>query len=66
MNQQTLEAANDISEPSTDETTILKAVNPSLSEMPPSEKDMNEALKQLRPLGQKVRRSRKESFRFGR
>lgn len=49
----TPEAANDIPETGTNESTILGAANPSLDEMPSTEKDLNESLEQLRLLEQK-------------
>ena len=48
----TSEAANNIPETVTNET-ILEVTDPGLSEMPSTEKGLNEALKQLRLLGQK-------------
>lgn len=49
----TPEAANDILETGTNETTMLGAATTSLNKMPSTEKDLNGTLKQLRPLEKK-------------
>ena len=62
----TPEAVNDIPETGTNETITLGVASTSLDEMPSTEKDLNETLKQIRLLEKKMRRSRKSSFRVGR
>lgn len=49
----TPEAANDIPETGTNETTMLGAASTSLNKMPSTVKDLNGTLKQLRPLENK-------------
>lgn len=49
----TPEAANDILETGTNETTMLGAASTSLNKMPSTVKDLNGTLKQLRPLENK-------------
>ena len=62
----TPEAVNDIPETGTNETIILGAASTSLDEMPATERDLNETLKQIPLLEKKMCRSRKGSFRVRR
>ena len=56
----TPEAANDIPETSTNETTMLGAASTSLNEMPSTEKDLNGTMKQLRLLEKNAQISKRQ------